>query len=223
MFSKFCIRRIFPTIFVVLFVFSNALSAQKATPKTSEVVEQPIPVSYGLVIDNSGSYRPLIEKVIQLVGDIVEENKAEDETFLVTFVDTAKIVLRQDFTFRKSDLHDATENMYIEGGLTAILDAVNFSARHLAENSRSEPGRTRVLVLVTDGDERASASKLDDVIKVLKDANIKVFVVGIADGKLYTKIIDRLTKETGGAKYAPKTRAEISAVVKELAAAIRRK
>ena len=223
MFSKFCIRRIFPTIFVVLFVFSNALFAQKASPKTSEVVEQPIPVSYGLVIDNSGSYRPLIEKVIQLVGDIVEENKAEDETFLVTFVDTAKIVLRQDFTFRKSDLHDATENMYIEGGLTAILDAVNFSARHLAENSRSEPGRTRVLVLVTDGDERASASKLDDVIKVLKDANIKVFVVGIADGKLYTKIIDRLTKETGGAKYAPKTRAEISAVVKELAAAIRRK
>lgn len=223
MFSKFRIGRIVPTIVVVLFIFSNALFAQKATAKTSEVAEQPIPVSYGLVIDNSGSYRPLLEKVIQLVGDIVEENKAEDETFLVTFVDSTKIVLRQDFTFRKSDLHDATENMYIEGGLTAILDAVNFSAKHLAENARSEPGRTRVLVLVTDGDERASASNLDDVIKTLKDANIKVFVVGIADGKLYTKIIDRLTKETGGAKYAPKTRAEISVVVKELAAAIRRK
>ena len=223
MFSKFRIGRIVPTIFVVLSVFSNALFAQKATPKTSEVAEQPIPVSYGLVIDNSGSYRLLLEKVIQLVGDIVEENKAEDETFLVTFVDSTKIVLRQDFTLRKSDLHDATENMYIEGGLTAILDAVNFSARHLAENARSESGRARVLVLVTDGDERASASNLDDVIKTLKDANIKVFVVGIADGKLYTKIIDRLTKETGGTKYAPKTRAEISVAVRELAAAIRRK
>lgn len=215
--------RIVTTILFVLFVFSNALFAQKEPAKTIDAAEQPVPVSYGLVVDNSGSYRQLLEKVIQLVGDIVEENKAEDEAFLVTFVDTAKVVLRQDFTFQKSDLHDAAGNMYIEGGYTAILDAVNFSAKHLVENARSEPGRARVLILVTDGDERLSAGKIDDVIKTLREANIRVFVVGIADGKLYTKIIDRLIKETGGAKYFPRTRAEISTMVKELAAAIRRK
>lgn len=182
-----------------------------------------VPVSYGIVVDNSGSYRPLIEKVIRLVGDLVEDNKAEDETFLVTFVSTEKIVLRQDFTIRKGDIHDAAENMFIEGGQTAILDAVKFSAEHLAENARTEPGRSRVLVLVTDGDERQSISRIDDVLKTLKDAKIRVFVIGLADGKVYTKVIDRLTRETGGAKYLPGTRDEINAAVRELSTAIRKK
>lgn len=209
-------------ILFVPLISTITIFAQKEESTMPEAAVQ-VQVSYGLVVDNSGSYRGLLEKVIKLVGGLVDENNAEDEAFLVTFVDTSKIVIRQDFTSKKSDLHDASENMFIEGGQTAILDAVSISARYLAENSRAGPGRARVLILVTDGDERLSATKIEDVIKTLKDANIRVFVVGIADGKLYTKIIDRLTKETGGAKYSPKTSAEISVVIKELAAAIRRK
>ena len=59
-----------------------------------------------------------------------------DEAFLVTFVDTAKIVVRQDLTESKEELRDSAENMFIEGGQTAILDAVKSSADYLAENSR---------------------------------------------------------------------------------------
>ena len=215
-------QRIILTIITAL-LFSAVLFAQKENGSAKGTTLETLPVSYGIVVDNSGSYRSLLEKVTQLTADFVEDNKAEDETFLVTFVSTEKIVLRQDFTIRKSDIHDAAGNMFIEGGLTAILDAVKFSAEYLAQSARKEPGRSRALVLITDGDERQSLAKIDEVVKVLKDANIKVFVLGLADGKIYTKIIDRLTKETGGEKYFPKTRDETAVAVKELAAAIRKK
>ncbi|MBC7900947.1 MAG: VWA domain-containing protein [Saprospiraceae bacterium] len=203
-------------------VFSMNLAAQQQNEATRPAAVETLSVSYGIVVDNSGSYRLLLDKITKLTADLVEDNRSEDETFLVTFVSSEKVVLRQDFTIRKGDIHDAADNMYIEGGLTAILDAVKFSAEHLAANARTEPGRSKALVLITDGDERKSVSSIDDVLKVLKGAKIRVFVIAIADGKIYTKVIDRLTKETGGTKYLPKTSDEITAAVKELNAAIRK-
>src|SRR5688572_6835722 len=91
------------------------------------------PVSYGLVVDNSGSFRLLLDKVISVVGDVIETQAADDEAFLVTFVDIPKIVLRQELTNRKTELHDAVQNMYTEGGQTAILDAVKSAADYLQE------------------------------------------------------------------------------------------
>ena len=204
-------------------MLAGLASGQKPVPAVPETVAGPIPVSYGLVIDNSGSYRTLLEKVIKLVSGIVDENRPGDEAFLVTFVDTPKIVLRQEMTDSKDDVRDSVENMFIQGGPTAILDAVKYSADYLSQQAKSDADRSRVLVLVTDGDERESAAKIDDVLKTIKSANIRVFVVAIAEEKVYTKVIDRLSKETGGTKYTPKTRDEITAAVKSLSAAIRTK
>jgi Mg-chelatase subunit ChlD len=180
-----------------------------------------VSVSYGLVVDNSGSFRTLLDKVIAVVSDVVEENTAEDEAFLVTFVDTPKIVLRQEFTNRKSDLHDSAQNMFIEGGQTAILDAVKSSADYLAKNAKTDPGRMRALVLVTDGEDRASGSKIEDVVKVLKEQNIRVFVIAMAETKVFTKVIDRLTKDTGGIVVTSRTRADLGAAAKQISVAMR--
>lgn len=190
---------------------------------TAEGKPAKVPVSYGLVVDNSGSFRSLLDRVITVVSDVVEENSADDETFLVTFVDTSKVVLRQEFTDRKSELHDAAQNMFIEGGQTAILDAVKISADYLAKNARTEGSRSRALVLVTDGEDRESGAKLEDVLKQLKEQSIRVFVIAMADGRVYTKLIDRLTKETGGMKLTPKNQVELVAAAREISAAIRTK
>ena len=197
-------------------VAQDAAVAQKA-------VAEKAPVSYGLVVDNSGSFRSLLDKVITAVSDVVEENEANDEAFLVTFVDTPKIVLRQEFTYKKAELHDAAQNMFIEGGQTAILDAIKSAADYLGENARTDPGRLRAIVLVTDGEDRASETKIEDVLRLLKEQNIRVFVIGMAEGKVFTKILDRLTKTTGGSMVTPKVRSEIPAAVKQIAAAMRTK
>jgi len=199
-----------------------ALGQTDAKTPTSDV-EKATHVSYGIVVDNSGSYRMIMDKVVELVKDIVEENKEGDETFLVSFVSTDKIKLQQDFTERKGDIHDAADQMYTEGGLTAIVDALYFSAKYLVKNANGEPGRRKILIIVTDGEERQSRAKYEELAAFLKDESVSVYAVGVADGKVFTKILDKVTRETGGKVYTPKTGAEIQAAVKSLASDIRKK
>ncbi|MEO8572964.1 MAG: VWA domain-containing protein [Pyrinomonadaceae bacterium] len=181
------------------------------------------PLSYGLVVDNSGSFRMLLDKVIAVVSDVVEENQAEDEAFLVTFVDAPKIVFRQEFTYKNSELNDAAQNMFVEGGQTAIVDAVKSAALYLEANAKTDPARSRALVLVTDGEDRASEASIEDVLKILKAANIRVFTIAMSDGKVVTKIIDRLSKDTGGLVVTPKRSTELAAAAKQIAVAMRTK
>lgn len=212
-------KKIILSPFFLLILSVSPAFPQKENEKPAVA---PAAVRYGLVVDNSGSYRTLLERVIGIVKEIVESNQPEDEAFLVTFVNTDKIRLQQDMTKSKELLSDAAEEMYIEGGLTAILDAVSFSAKHLVEKTNSAPDRARVLILVTDGDERKSVAKVEEVIKYLRDEKIRVFALGLSDEKVSMKILDKLTKESGGKKYLPKTRMETSGVIKELSADIRR-
>lgn len=179
------------------------------------------PVSYGFVVDNSGSFRLLLDKVIRLVSDIVDQNGPEDESFLVTFVDTPKIALRQEFTSDSAHIREAAENMFIEGGKTAMIDAVKSSADYLRDNARKDPGRSKVLILITDGEEGQSETKIESVVSILKEEKIRVFAVGIAEGKPVIKLMDKLTKESGGQSFVPKNTAELSIAVKSITEAIR--
>lgn len=218
-------KKLFSSIVLLLALspvnsFGQNKSAGAATQQKASV-----PVSYGIVVDNSGSYRAILERIIEITKDIVEANRADDETFLMRFVSTDKIKLLQDFTVSKDEIHAAADEMFVEGGLTAILDAVDFAARHLAEKASSEASgetsRRKVLILLTDGDDRQNKAKIEEVLKFLKDNQIRVFVVGISEEKVSGKIIDKLTRETGGRKFVPKTPAEVAATIKELSAAIR--
>lgn len=194
------------------------LAAQKAAPESSSSQ-----LSFGLVVDNSGSYRTIFERVVTSANAIIDDARPGDEGFLVTFVDTPKIVLRQEMTQNRQDLRDSSENMFVEGGPTAILDAVMFSAKYMTEQAKPGAERSRVLILITDGDERESAASIDEVIKTLKAANIKVFVLGLYEEKLYTKVLDRLSRETGGSKFVPKMPKETGAAISSLLSAIRSK
>ncbi len=213
-------KKILAAGFLLCLSIVNSFAQDKDAGKLkNETV--PVSVSYGIIVDNSGSYRLLLDGVVEAVKNIVNENKADDETFLVRFVDTDKIYLSQDFTPDKNQIRDAADEMYIEGGKTAILDAIYFSAKHLSANANTESNRRRALVLITDGEDRQSKVKLEEVLKFLKGEKIQVFSIGLSDEKVYTKLLDKLAKETNGRFFTPKNRAEIPTVIKELTAVIR--
>lgn len=216
-------RTIAALVLTILGLCSH-VAAQDSAVQTSKV-QTKVPVSYGLVVDNSGSFRMLLDRVITVVSEIIENNQADDEAFLVTFVSEDKIVVRQEFTNSKSELLGAAENMYVEGGKTALLDAVKTSADYLATNSRQEGERGRVLVVVTDGDELQSFFNTEQVLKALKDSKIRVYVIGMSDTKVVTKYVDRLVKETGGKLFTPNIfrKPELSAVARDVSLAMRTK
>lgn len=193
-----------------------AFSQQVATPPVGAGV------SFGFVIDNSGSFRKLLEDVIGFVGTINDSVEPVDEAFFVRFIGPDKIKLEQEFTSSKSEIRDATEAMYIEAGQTALIDAVRTSAEYLTENARKGEGRTRALIVVSDGDERASVSKLDETIQLLKQGNIRVFAVAVSDEKVQAKVLERLARESGGRLFVLKSRTELRVTAVEVAAALRK-
>ncbi len=117
-----------------------------------------VPISYGLAIDTSQSLRSQIQAVIDAGKTIIHSNKPGDETFLVRFVSSDKIETMQDFTANKDLLNDGLDDLYVEGGQTAIIDAVYLSAEHVAEYKKGDDSdrRRRALIVITDGEDRAS-------------------------------------------------------------------
>ncbi|HQX57164.1 MAG TPA: VWA domain-containing protein [Pyrinomonadaceae bacterium] len=118
-----------------------------------------VPTNYALVIDNSGSLRPQLEKVIEAGKILIDTNKPEDETTIVRFVGRDKISIEQPFTSNKADLVDALDNLYIEGGQTAIIDAVYLAVENVDDYEKSKAQndrKRRALILVSDGEDRDS-------------------------------------------------------------------
>src|SRR5688572_15622855 len=82
--------------------------------KTDEPPATTEGISYGFVIDNSGSFRKLLEDVIQFVAKVTEEQKPADEVFFIRYADSEKVKLDQEFTSNRSEINDSAEGMYIQ-------------------------------------------------------------------------------------------------------------
>lgn len=192
------------------------------------------PVSYTLVVDNSGSLRGVLDYILRACAALVSANRPGDETSLTRFVGSDQIEVPQDFTAEQWRLVRAIESMYVEGGQTAIVDAVYLSAQRVAERRTDEAGRRRALVLLTDGEDRSSYHKQSDLQKLLRTHDVQVFVIGVVSvlGKSQalfgkgprekaTAFLNNLAQETGGRAFFPKNAKEMQEAVEEIARDLR--
>lgn len=207
-------------------------------PQTIEAFSlQEVPTNYAMVIDNSGSLRFQLEKVIEAGKTIVGTNLPEDETSIIRFVDTKNIELIQDFTASKEDLTDALDNLFIEGGQTAIIDAVYLAAEKIDSYERSinpNERKRRALILVSDGEDRSSTYNEEQLFKLLRESDVQIYAVGFvkelsnegnfvrkSDQKKAKSFMERLATETGGKSYFPDTIGELDGIAKDIARELR--
>ncbi|HEX8178180.1 MAG TPA: VWA domain-containing protein [Pyrinomonadaceae bacterium] len=203
------------------------------TPQKIEYfTKEEVPISYGLVVDNSGSIRPQLLQVEDAAKTIINSNKPGDETFLVRFVDSEKIEVLQDFTADSNALMDALDNLYIEGGQTAIIDAVLLSAERVAAYKKGNDladRRRRALIIVTDGEDRDSYYKPEDLFSRLREMDVQLYVIGFigeleAQGNFIRKspkdkavaLINKLATETGGRAFFPSSVSELPQIAQEI-------
>jgi hypothetical protein len=137
-----------------------------------------------------------------------------------------------DFTTEKSVLTRSLDEMYVEGGLSAITDAVYFSARHMAEKGET-PGTEsyrRALILITDGAEESSYYRLGPVLSLLREKKIPVYVVGFPQAlerqglkaqERAVRYLNKIVESSRGRAYFPKTSAEIETVANTILSDIR--
>jgi Ca-activated chloride channel homolog len=190
-----------------------------------------VPISYGLAVDTSGSLRSQLQSVIDAGKTIINSNKAGDETFLVRFISSDKIETVQDFTANKDQLMDGLDSFYVEGGQTAIIDAVYLSAEHVSEYRRGDEGdrRRRALIVITDGEDRNSFYKQEQLFARLREEDVQIFVIGFVneldkDAGLIRKsprdkavaLINKLATETGGRAFFPESIADLPQIANEI-------
>lgn len=208
-------------------VFENGAEQQIQFVNTEEV-----PITYGLVVDNSGSLRNQIGQVIEAGKTIVSSNKPGDETFVVRFIDSDAIKIMQDFTADQQSLTDALDDMFVEGGQTAVVDAVYLAAEHASEHRKGdalEDKRRRAIILVTDGEDRNSFYKTEQLFEALKEEDVQIFVIGFVnelekDRGFISKskrdkavsLLDRMAKETGGRTFYPNSLSELPGIAEQI-------
>lgn len=192
------------------------------------------PVSYTLVVDNSGSLRSVLEHLLGAGAALVSANRPGDETSLTRFVGRDNVKVLRDFTADEPALMSGLASMYVEAGQTAVIDAIYLSAQRVVGRRIDEGGRRRrALVLLTDGEDRASRYRPGDLHDLLRRLDVQVFVIGITTllpnegiirntrGKA-TNFLKSLAQETGGRAFFPKNAGELQDAANHIARDLRR-
>ncbi len=183
-----------------------------------------LPVSMGILVDNSGSMRDKRSAVVTAALDLVRASNRDDEAFVVNFSDEA--FLDQDFTSSIAKLNQGLAHIQSAGG-TALYDAVVAAANHLAEGARHPK---QVLLIITDGEDDASSLNLEQTIHRVQDLQGPVvYSIGLLFGNDNTagevrrarKALEILSDETGGLAFFPRSLSDVDSVAAEVAHDIR--
>jgi Ca-activated chloride channel homolog len=185
---------------------------------------QDIPISLGILVDNSGSMRTKRQAVNTAALDLVQHSNPDDESFVVNFSDEAYI--DQDFTASVNKLRDGLSHIDSKGG-TALYDAIMASADYLTKNAKRAK---QVLLVITDGEDNASSTTLEETVRRIQDLQGPVvYSIGLLyddtgggrEAHRARRALEMLSNETGGISFFPKNLEQVDAIAGEVAKDIR--
>jgi VWFA-related protein len=187
------------------------------------VAESHQPLTLGILLDTSGSQARVLPLEQDAGSQFLERVlKPKDEAFLLSF--DVDVDLLQDFTnsprllargIRKAQINTAGGNGAVGtpgagGGTvptsgkprgTLLYDAVYLAATQMMNQ---ETGR-KAMILLTDGEDRGSRTKINEAIAAAEKSNVMVYVILIADRGFYGgsdysgfSAMKRMTEDTGG-------------------------
>ncbi len=186
-----------------------------------EFLREDVPVSMGIIIDNSGSMRDKRARVAAASLALVKASNPQDEEFLVNFNDVA--YLDQDFTNDIKKLEEALDHLDSRGG-TAMRDAISMSIDHIKEKGKHDK---KVLVVVTDGNDNTSDITLEQLVRKARQSEVLIYAIGLLseeeprDARDARKALKLLTENSGGVGYYPKDTSEVERITPQIAHDIR--
>lgn len=194
--------------------------------KIAAFTGEDLPITVGLVIDNSGSMKPKRPRVNEAALDFIKTSNPQDEAFVVNFNDEYYLDMDTDFTNDQKVLKAALERIDSMSG-TALYDAILGSAAHLKKGTKDK----KVLLVITDGVDNDSKPEhtLDYTVQKIAQSNAVIYAVGLysngddskAEIRQGERALKALTEATGGEVFFPKTLDDVDTVCQRIAEDIR--
>ncbi len=176
-----------------------------------------------LVIDSSGSMRqygfdpnqPFKSKfdvVKEVVSDFIKQ-RTHDRLGLINFADSAFVA--SPLTFEHDFLKQivAMQRLGLAGRRTAINDALVQTYNILSKSD----ARTKVAILLTDGEDTASRIEPGAVLKLIRESTIRLYTIGIGSLRDFNAPYLRALAEAGKGKFfAASDRAALSRIYAQI-------
>jgi len=191
--------------------------------KLDRVRNEDVPITAGLVLDNSASMRPNRHQMMAGALRFAETVNPYDEIFVVNFNDDYYLDLRgKDFSNNVDELKEALEKTNTRGS-TAVYDALRASLQHLKRGTRQK----KVLIVITDGVDNASISRFDTVLREAQQSEAGIYLIALpcSDAKRDCRKAKRearkLADTSGGLAFFPTTIEQVDNLGRQIAHDIR--
>ena len=121
--------------------------------KITQFAHADIPVTVGLVVDESASMRPKQAEVITAGLAFIKASNPRDEIFVINFNEKARRGLPEAMLF-SDDIKQLREALWrgVPEGRTALYDAIEMALHHLDFGRRDK----KALIVVSDGGDNIS-------------------------------------------------------------------
>jgi VWFA-related protein len=179
-----------------------------------------VPVSIGLVIDNSGSMRPKLPEVAAAALALARSSNPHDELFTIPFNDTV-LDLGRPASFASEGRNLQAELLsLVPQGRTALYDALIVGLQRVALGRNPR----RALIVISDGGDNASRATLEDVLTRARRSNVVIFTVGLFDDGDFDRnpsVLKSLAQSTGGERFLPSSPKMLTAACGRIAHQLR--
>jgi Ca-activated chloride channel homolog len=180
-----------------------------------------VPVTVGLIVDHSTSMRPRMAEVTAATRAFVQSSNREDEMFVVNFNEKVYLGLPGAirFTDKTAELTNAIGTTPTRG-MTALYDAIAKGLEGLQAGSRDK----KVLILVSDGGDNASALSLANVMKLAGQSTAVIYTIGVyqeENPEHNLGVLKDLAQATGGVAFFPDELGQVTAICERIARDIR--
>ena len=180
-----------------------------------------IPVTVGLVIDNSGSMRPKRAEVITAALAFARASNTKDQIFVVNFNEHVSFGLPANtpFTDKTAQLEFALSKVAADG-MTALYDAVAAALDHLKQGNRDK----QALIVISDGADNASRHNLARIMALARQSEAIIYTIGIYDRDDPDRnpgSLKQLAKATGGEAFLPGSVKDVVPICERIARDIR--
>lgn len=144
-----------------------------------------------------------------LAQEFIQKRK-NDQIGLVVFGNFAYVAA--PLTYDEKVLKEILGGLYsgIAGSNYTVINDALFQSAKLFSKSKA---KTKIAILLTDGQSRGDNVPFDIAMKLVKKYGVKVYTVGIGkDGDFDTKHLKAIAEATGGAFFAAHSKEDLKAV-----------